>query len=65
MPPIDDSKPGLYRSHQSSFSLLQRLCDAVLIIAAEYVSCRLYPEDWDVEKTLAGTVAVIAFSLLG
>jgi|SRR5688572_14981678 putative colanic acid biosysnthesis UDP-glucose lipid carrier transferase len=65
MPPIDDSKPGLFRSHQSSLSLIQRLCDAGLIIAAEYVSCRLYPEDWDVEKTLAGTVAVIAFYLLG
>ena len=65
MSPLDESKPGLHRSHPSSFSVLQRICDAVLIIAAEYISARLYPEAWDIEKTLAATVAVIAFYLLG
>jgi len=65
MPPLDESKPGLFRSHQSSLTLLQRFCDAVLIIAAEYIACRLYPEAWDTEKTLAATVAVIAFYLIG
>jgi putative colanic acid biosynthesis UDP-glucose lipid carrier transferase len=65
MPPLDDSRPGLLRSHQSSVTLLQRFCDAILIIAGEYIACRLYPEEWDTEKTLAGLLAVLAFYLLG
>src|SRR5690606_5950070 len=40
-------------------------CDAILIVVGEYIACRLYPEAWDTEKTLAATLAVIAFYLIG
>jgi putative colanic acid biosynthesis UDP-glucose lipid carrier transferase len=65
MQPIDESKPGLVRSHESSFSVIQRFCDGLLIMVAQYLACRIYGEGWDVEKTLAGTFAVITFYLIG
>jgi putative colanic acid biosynthesis UDP-glucose lipid carrier transferase len=64
MPP-HHLKQGFLRSHESSISGLQRVCDGLLIIAAEYIACRLYPEAWDKEKTLAATIAVISFYLVG
>ena len=62
---LDGSRPGLLRSHQSTLLILQRACDAILIVGGEYIACRLYPEAWDTEKTLAATLAVIAFYLIG
>jgi putative colanic acid biosynthesis UDP-glucose lipid carrier transferase len=64
MSSLDESKPGHFRPHPSSFSVLQRAVDAVLIVFGEYVAARLYPEAWNTDKTLAATVAVIAFYLM-
>ncbi|MDQ2642793.1 MAG: undecaprenyl-phosphate glucose phosphotransferase [Myxococcota bacterium] len=63
MAPLDDSKPGWARSHQSSFSILQRLGDALLIIGTQYLSVVLHGEEWDTKNALAATVAVVAFYL--
>ena len=55
MSSLDESKPGHFRPHPSSFSVLQRAVDAVLIVFGEYVAARLYPEAWNTDKTLAAT----------
>src|SRR5690349_15274109 len=64
MTPLDDSKPGWSRSNPSSFSILQRAGDAILIIGTQYTACLLHSENWDTKNALAATIAVVAFYLL-
>jgi putative colanic acid biosysnthesis UDP-glucose lipid carrier transferase len=60
----DRKNPGLLRSYESAVTFLQRLADALLIVAAQYVACRLYPQDWNSTNTVAALIAIIAFHLV-
>ena len=64
MAPLDDSKPGWARSNQSSFSVLQRVGDAILIIGTQYTACLLHNENWDTKNALAAMIALVAFYLV-
>src|SRR5690242_5782085 len=52
---------GLLRSYESAVALVQRLIDAGFIVLAQYIACRLYPQQWNEANTLAALLAVIAF----
>src|SRR5262245_46618196 len=58
---------GLLRSYESAVALIQRLVDAGWIVLAQYIACRLYPQEpqqWNDTNTLAALLAVIAFHFI-
>jgi putative colanic acid biosynthesis UDP-glucose lipid carrier transferase len=55
---------GLLRSYESAVALIQRLIDAGLIVLAQYIACRLYPQTWSDTNTLAALLAVLAFHFI-
>ncbi len=59
------NEQGLIRPHSTKVALLWRLVDAIWIIVAYALACYLYPQAPETRDTLAATLAVIAFYLLG
>lgn len=56
--------PGLLRSYASAITVMQRIADAGWIAVAHYIACRLYPQDWTEQNTMAVAAAVLIFHLV-
>jgi len=56
---------GLIRPHEAQFDVLAPGADAVWIFLGLWISCALYPQEWDSRHQMAAAFAVVLFYMVG
>lgn len=61
---MPSSGAGKLRQTGGAVSLLQRLLDVIWILAAHYIACRLYPQEWTKQNWEASAIAILTFQVM-
>jgi putative colanic acid biosynthesis UDP-glucose lipid carrier transferase len=54
---------GLFKAHESTLSVVQRVADAIWIVAALAIADAMYPQAWSTQDTVSASIAVVVFHL--